>query len=123
MLALKRSLTFLLKPQVLEHLHLLKSGRAVDLPIYDRFKNQRTSAVDRAGPKPIIIVEGIFALHHTELLNLYHCKVFVETSSDSVRFRRRTIRDTRERGDTEATVAKAWEENVLPMHWLWVGPQ
>jgi uridine kinase len=108
---------------LLEHLHLLKSGQAVDLPIYDRFKNQRTSAVQRVEPKPIIIVEGIFALHHPELLDLYHCKVFVETSTDSVRFLRRTIRDIRERGDTEALIAKAWEENVLPMHRLWVGPQ
>jgi uridine kinase len=108
---------------LLEHLHLLKSGQAVDLPIYDRFKNQRTSAVERVESKPIIIVEGIFALHYPELLDLYHCKVFVETSSASVRFRRRMIRDIRERGDTEALIAKAWVENVLPMHRLWVGPQ
>jgi uridine kinase len=108
---------------LLEHLRSLKSGQAVDLPIYDRFKNQRTSAVEWVEPKPIIIVEGIFALHHPELLDLYHCKVFVETSNDVVRFNRRVTRDIRERGDTEASVAKAWEENVLRMHCLWVGPQ
>jgi uridine kinase len=108
---------------LLEHLRSLKSGQSIDLPIYDRFKNQRISAVDWVEPKPIIIVEGIFALHQPELLDLYHCKVFVETSSDSIRFRRRTIRDIRERGDTEASVAKAWEANVLPMHGMWVGPQ
>jgi uridine kinase len=108
---------------LLEHLHLLKCVAAVDLPIYDRFKNQRTSAVERVEPKHIIIVEGIFALHPPELLDLYHCKVFVETSSDLVRFDRRLIRDIRERGDTEASVAKAWEENVMPMHRLWVEPQ
>jgi uridine kinase len=62
-------------------------------------------------------------LHHPELLDLYHCKVFVETSTDSVRFHRRLIRDIRERGDTEALIAKAWQENVLPMHGLWVEPQ
>jgi uridine kinase len=108
---------------LLEHLRSLKSGQAVDLPIYDRFKNQRTSAVERVEPKPIIIVEGIFALHHPELLDIYHCKVYVETSTDSVRFHRRLIRDIRERGDTEASIAKAWVENVLPMHGLWVGSQ
>jgi uridine kinase len=107
---------------LLEHLRLLRSGQAVDLPIYDRFKNQRILAVERVEPKPIIIVEGIFALHHPELLDLYHYKVFVETSTDSVRFRRRLVRDIRERGDTEATVAKAWVENVLPMHRWLVGP-
>jgi uridine kinase len=108
---------------LLEHLRSLKSGQAVDLPIYDRFKNQRTSSVEWVGPKPIIIVEGIFALHHSELLDLYHCKVFVETSTDSVRFNRRLVRDIRERGDTEATVAKAWEANVMPMHYQLIQPQ
>jgi uridine kinase len=108
---------------LLEHLRSLTSGQAVDLPIYDRFKNQRTSAVEWVEPKPIIIVEGIFALHHPELIDLYHCKVFVETSSDVVRFNRRVDRDIRERGDTEATVAKAWEANVLPMHYRLIQPQ
>jgi uridine kinase len=108
---------------LLEHLRSLKSGQAVDLPIYDRFKNQRTSAVEWVEPKPVIIVEGIFALHHTELLDLYHCKVFVETSSDLVRFNRRVTRDIRERGDTEASVAKAWEENVMRMHYRLIQPQ
>jgi uridine kinase len=108
---------------LLEHLHLLKSGQVVDLPIYDRFKNQRTLSVDWVEPKPIMFVEGIFALHHPDLLDLYHCKVFVKISSASVRFRRRTIRDIRERGDTEASVAKAWEANVLPMHYRLIQPQ
>jgi uridine kinase len=108
---------------LLDHLCLLKSGQAVDLPIYDRFKNQRTSAVEWVEPKPIIIVEGIFALHHPELLDLYHCKVFVETSSNLVRFNRRVTRDIRERGDTEATVAKAWKENVMPMYYRLIQPQ
>jgi uridine kinase len=108
---------------LLEHLLLLKSGQAVDLPIYDRVNNQRIAMVERVTPQSIIIVEGIFALYHRELLDLYHCKVYVETSTDSVRFHRRLIRNIRERGDTEASVAKAWQENVLPMHRLWVGPQ
>jgi uridine kinase len=108
---------------LLEHLHLLQSGQVVDLPIYDRFINQRTTSVDWVEPKPIIIVEGIFALHHPSLLELYDRKVFIETSTDAVRFHRRMIRDIKERGDTEATVAQAWEANFMPMHRLFVVPQ
>jgi uridine kinase len=52
---------------LLEHLHLLKSGQGVGLPIYDRINNQRTTAVEWVKPKPIIIVERIFALHPPEL--------------------------------------------------------
>jgi uridine kinase len=108
---------------LLKHLHLLKSGQGVGLPIYDRINNQRTAAVDWVEPKPIIIMEGIFALYHTELLELYHSKVYVETATDTVRFHRRVARDIRERGDTEASVTKAWEVNVLPMHYRLIQPQ
>ena len=107
---------------LLKHLHLLKSGKAVEIPIY-RINNKRTNAVERVEPKPIIIVEGIFALHHPELLELYHRKVYVDVPSDSVRFHRRVARDIRERGDTEAKVTKAWTENVLPTHYRLIQPQ
>jgi uridine kinase len=33
------------------------------------------------------------------------------------------IRDIKERGDTEATVAQAWATNVMPMHQRYVAPQ
>ena len=108
---------------LLKHLHLLKSGQGVGLPIYDRINNRRTTAVDWVEPKPVIIVEGIFALHPPELLELYHRKVFVDVPSDSFRFLRRKIRDIRERGDTEASVSKAWTENVLPTHYRLIQPQ
>ena len=102
---------------LLEHLRLLRSGQAVDLPIYDRLINQRTEFHDRIEPKPVVIVEGIFALHHPELLELYDSNVFVETSTDDVRYHRRMIRDFKERG---ATVAKAWATNVMPMHQVYM---
>ena len=108
---------------LLEHLRLLKSGQAVELPIYDRLSNRRTAVWDTAESKPIVIVEGIFALHHPELRELYNGKVFVETSTDDVRYHRRMIRDIKERGDTEATVAQAWTTNVMPMHQRYVAPQ
>jgi Phosphoribulokinase / Uridine kinase family len=50
-------------------------------------------------------------------------KVYVETATDTVRFHRRVARDIRERGETEASVAKAWVENVLPTHQVYVEPQ
>jgi uridine kinase len=108
---------------LLKHLHLLKSGKGVGLPIYDRINNRRTSDVDWVEPKPIVIEEGIFALHPPKLLELYHRKVYVDVPSDSVRFHRRMIRDIRERGDTEASVSKAWTENVLLTHYRLIQPQ
>jgi uridine kinase len=108
---------------LLKHLHLLKSEQGVGLPIYDRINNHRTSDVDWVEPKLIIIVEGIFALHHTELLKLYERKVYVDVPGDAVRFHRRVVRDIRERGDTEASVCKAWAENVLPTHYRLIQPQ
>ncbi len=107
---------------LLEHLKLLCAGQAVELPIYDRINNKRTAASEKVDPKPIIIVEGIFALYPPELLKLYHCKFYVETPSD-IRFHRRLIRDRQERGETEASVLKAWTENVRPTHYRLIQPQ
>jgi uridine kinase len=105
---------------LIEHLHLLTAGQGVGLPIYNQINNRKTSEVDWVEPKPVILVEGIFALHHPELLELYHLKVYVNVLSDSVRFHGRLIRDIRECGDTEASVSKAWAENVLPTHQAYV---
>jgi uridine kinase len=107
---------------LLEHLRLLKCGAAVDLPIYDRVNNQRIAMVERVTPQSIIIVEGIFALHHPELLELYNCKIFIKTT-ESIRYRRRIIRDIEERVETEETIVKAWETNVMPMHYRLIEPQ
>lgn len=108
---------------LLKYLHLLKSGQGVGLPIYNRINNRRTSEVDWVEPKPIIIVEGIFALYPPKLLELYHFKVYVDVPNDSVRFERRMIRDIRENGGTETSVSKAWAENVLPTHYRMIQPQ
>ena len=107
---------------LLKHLRLLKSGQAVDMPIY-RTNNRRTNAVQRVEPKPLIIVEGIFALYHPQLLKLYHSKVFVETPNDLVRLNRRIVRDFLERGHSEVSIRKVWEENVLPTHYRLIEPQ
>ena len=107
---------------LLEHLRLLKSRQALDMPIY-RTNNRRTNTVQRVEPKPLIIVEGIFALYHPQLLKLYHSKVFVETPNDLMRLNRRIVRDFLERGHSEASVRKVWEGNVLPTHYRLIQPQ
>ena len=96
---------------LLEHLHLLKAGQAVDMPIY-RTNNRRTNAVQKVEPKPLIIVEGIFALYHPQLLKLYHSKVFVEATNDLVRLNRRIVRDFLERGDSEVSIRKVWKKRL-----------
>ena len=100
----------------------LKSRQSVDMPVY-RTNNRRTNAVQRVEPKPLIIVEGIFALYHPQLLKLYHSKVFVETPNDLVRLNRRIVRDFLERGHSEADIRKVWEGNVLPTHYRLIQPQ
>lgn len=107
---------------LLEHLDLLRSDKPAPLPIYDRITSQPTAFVDWVEPKPYIIVEGIFALQIPELLKLYSCKIFVEAPTD-IRYQRRLLRDVQERGDTEASVSKAWVENAVPTHMRLIEPQ
>ena len=56
-----------------------------------------------------------------QLRNLYTLKVFLETAED-IRFQRRLIRDTRERGRTIDSIKNQFESTVLPMHKRFIEP-
>lgn len=51
-------------PELAGHLADLIAGRAVDLPVWT-FEDHRRTSVRRAEPKPLVVVEGIHALHRS----------------------------------------------------------
>jgi uridine kinase len=106
---------------LVEHVRALKSGRAVDLPIYD-FKNHlRRRETLRMEPKLITILEGILIFNETRLLEEMDIKVFVDTPDD-IRFIRRLKRDIAERGRTADSVIEQYLATVRPMHMQFVEP-
>jgi uridine kinase len=104
-----------------EHVAQLKSGRPVDVPVYDFVRHRRTGETQRVEPRPVILVEGILLFVEPRLRQQLDFKIFVDTDAD-VRFIRRLQRDLRERGRTVEDVMRQYIETVRPMHLEFVEP-
>jgi uridine kinase len=99
----------------------LKAGRAVEGPLWDFVTRTRRVETIRYDPRPVIVVEGIFALHPRELHDLYDHSCFIECPED-IRLDRRIVRDIAERGRTEWSVREQFAAQVAPMHDEFVEP-
>jgi uridine kinase len=106
---------------LVEHVRALKSGKAIDLPVYDFKTDSRMAETIRVEPRPIVIVEGILIFAETRLLKEMDIKVFVDTPDD-IRFIRRLRRDIAERGRTAESVIEQYLLTVRPMHLQFVEP-
>ena len=108
-------------PLLAEHLRDLLAGQTVEEPVYDFTTHSRTDETRRVEPNPVVIVDGILILAEPELRELMDIRVFVETDSD-LRFIRRLLRDTQERGRSVDSVIRQYQETVRPMHLEFVEP-
>lgn len=104
-----------------QHLKALKSGQAIEVPIYNFTTHSREDRTRRQEPKKHIIVDGILILAVPKLADLFDVKVFVETA-EPLRFERRLERDVKERGRTKEGVLAQYQKTVLPMHDEFVEP-
>jgi uridine kinase len=104
-----------------QHLHDLKHGQPVQIPHYDFATHKRLLETQLLEPHQIIIVEGILILSSQELRKQFDYTVFMETE-EALRFQRRLMRDTRERGRTAEGVRRQFESQVKPMHDQFVEP-
>lgn len=66
-------------------------------------------------PAPVVLVEGLFVLHHAPLRELFDLRVFVEASATE-ELDRRLRRDERERGYARSEILYQWDHHVLPAH-------
>lgn len=104
-----------------KHLKELIDGKDIKLPEYDFANYTRSGNFTVLSPKPVIIVEGIFALYYEELRKYYDLSIFVDAEGD-VRFIRRLERDINERGRTLESVINQYLNMVKPMHDAYVEP-
>jgi len=100
----------------------LRRGQAARVPRYDFATHARQSGDQRVEPRPVVLVEGLLALHHPALRALYDLGVFV-TCPPKVRLERRLERDVAARGRVPADVRRQFREQVEPMHVRYVEPQ
>ncbi|ACO44837.1 uridine kinase [Deinococcus deserti] len=108
-------------PLLRSHLDALLSGVPIDMPEYDFTQHTRSAQASTVLPGAVVVLEGFFALYDEELRERMHLKVFVDADAD-VRFIRRLLRDTQERGRTPESVIQQYLEYVRPMHLSFVEP-
>ena len=106
---------------MIEHLAALRSGVAVDRPVYDFGTHTRADETQRVDPEPVIIVDGILVLADPSLRSLMDLRIYIDTDAD-LRLMRRLQRDIVERGRTVDSVLAQYEETVRPMHLQFVEP-
>ncbi|PHR21800.1 MAG: uridine kinase [Sphingopyxis sp.] len=107
--------------QLCAQLAQLKSGQAIDRPLYDFPTHMPKAETARTEPRAVILIDGILILQHAPLRDLLDLSIFVECDSET-RFARRLERDVRERGRTPQSVHEQFANQVGPMHDLHVEP-
>lgn len=108
-------------PLMAQHVQALRSGQAIQKPIYDFTQDNRSQQTITVLPSPIIVIEGLFALFDAELRKMMSLKIYVDTAAD-VRFIRRLQRDMAERGRSADSVINQYLETVRPMHKQFIEP-
>ena len=103
-------------------LECLCSGRPARIPVYDFTSHTRSREEVMLEPKPIIIVEGLFAISMESESSLYDLKIYVEATPE-ICLARRLARDVSERGRDEAGIREFFERIVRPSIATVVEPQ
>ena len=106
---------------MVQHLMQLRQGQAIQCPVYDFTRHNRSDETTLLEPKPVIIVEGILIFENEALRELMDIRLFVDTDAD-VRLCRRIKRDVNKRGRTLESVLLQYQTTVKPMHEKYVEP-
>ena len=93
----------------------LKTCKEAELPSYNFKRHLRRKKTKKVKKSDVIIIEGILILHFLQLRKFYTLKIYVDTP-EKIRRERRLKRDMEERGRTEESINKQYEDTVKPMH-------
>lgn len=104
-----------------DHLKELKSGKEIQVPIYDFASHTRSTEIERFSQCEVVILDGILIFSQASIAESLDYKVFVDASEEN-RFQRRLSRDVAERGRTEDGVRDQFYNQVKPMHDEFVEP-
>lgn len=108
---------------LLKHLKQLKSGVAIEPPVYNFATNQRLQKHSQpVGPCEILLFEGIFTLFNKDIRDILDIKCFLQVDAD-IRFTRRLHRDIQDRGRSMQSVIAQYYDTVRPMYQKFLDPQ
>jgi len=108
-------------PFLKSHLHCLKMGETINVPVYDFKVSRRTSEYTQLGPCQSVLIEGIFTLWEEEIRKLLDLKIYLNVDAD-IRFIRRLHRDVKERGRSLDGIIRQYYDTVRPMHHEFLEP-
>jgi len=106
---------------MIEHVKKLRSGIAIEEPVYSFISCTREKETKRVEPRQVLIVEGILCLTNKALRDLMDIKVFVDCDSD-IRLTRVIQRDMLERGRDVEQVLVRYKKTVRPSHLQFIEP-
>ncbi len=95
------------------HVRNLKLGQPILKEEYTYYNPGVTPAVITMAPTPLIVVEGIFSLHPSEMQKLVDLKLYIDADLEA-RLTRRLARDAVERGLDRTDVEYRWNNHILP---------
>lgn len=102
------------------HIDQLCAGQSVTRTTYNFHDPERKPGAQFT-PAPILIIDGLHTLEIPIIRDICNVKIFVETS-EKVRFERRVVRDSHERGFGQEGTKKRFYATVEPMHKLYIEP-
>ena len=91
----------------------LMEGEPIDIHEYNFNNGSSSPRVITLEPSPVIIMEGLFVFHYSEIAEMLDLKLFIEVEED-IKLERRIKRDATDRGYPEEEVRYQWEHHVIP---------
>lgn len=99
----------------------LASGEEIAVQEYTFNNPDKKPSLIRYKPAPIIIMEGLFVFHYTEIQEMLDLKVYLH-AEEHIKLKRRIHRDASERGYPEETVMYQWRNHVMPAYKAYLEP-
>lgn len=98
-----------------EDLERLSRGEVLVRQEYTFNQEARKPRLVEVIPAPVVLVEGLFVLHHESIRERFDLRVFVNTP-EHLQLERRLKRDLEERGYGHDEICYQWENHVLPAY-------
>jgi len=106
---------------LLNHLKNLHDIGKVNIPVYDYKTHTRTNNTIEIFHKPILIIEGIFAVYNKKIRDLMNLVVYIDIEN-KIRKKRRIERDIIQRDRTKESILFQYENVVEPMYKKYISP-
>lgn len=102
-------------------LSTLKNGKDISITEYTFNNSAKEPEIINIKSRPIIVVEGIFTFHYSEILKMLDLKLYVD-APEYLMLTRRITRDAKERGYDLTDVLYRFQHHVTPSFKKYIEP-